>query len=140
LKHTPGIMLIWRFAVGEAERSEHEFIEPEHFVQAMTRGESLTDETRLQLVISDEAVRRATAAELAVAQDALASLGINSVALRRSYRAKLGIGNHPHLKGVALHRSESCRRAFAIAATLAAEAGSGYMQYLKNLAPRSRIR
>ena len=41
MKPSPGIMLLWRFAAGEAERLEHEFIEPEHFVQAMTRGESL---------------------------------------------------------------------------------------------------
>jgi len=61
-------MLIWRFAAGEAERSEHEFIEPEHFVQAMTRGESLTDDAMLRLVISDEAERRATAAKLAIVQ------------------------------------------------------------------------
>jgi hypothetical protein len=51
VKSSPGIILLWRFAVGEAERSEHEFIEPEHFVQAMTCGESLTDDTTLQLVI-----------------------------------------------------------------------------------------
>ena len=35
---------------GEVERSEHEFIEPEHFAQAMTHGESLTDDTMLKLV------------------------------------------------------------------------------------------
>ena len=121
-------MLIWRFAKSEAERSEHEFIEPEHFIQAMTRGESLTDDTMLKLVISDEAVRRATAAELALIQETLSSLGINAVALRRSIRAKLGKGNHPHGKSETVHRSERCRRAFADAETLASEVGARYVQ------------
>lgn len=55
MKSSPGVLLIWRFAVGEAERSDHEFVEPEHFVQAMTRGESLSDDEMLKLVILDEA-------------------------------------------------------------------------------------
>lgn len=128
MKSSPGIMLIWRFAVGEAERSEHEFIEPEHFVQALTRGESLTDEKMVKLVSADEAVRRAIVAELAVVQNTLASLNINAVVLRRSIRATLGKGNHPHAKGETIHRSERCRRAFASAAALAAEADSGFVQ------------
>lgn len=47
MKASPGIMLIWRFAKAEAGRSEHECIEPEHFVAAMTRGETLTDDEML---------------------------------------------------------------------------------------------
>jgi ATP-dependent Clp protease ATP-binding subunit ClpC len=128
MKTSPGIMLIWRFAVSEAERSQHEFIEPEHFVQAMTRGESLSDDTKLKLVIADEAVRRATVAELAAIQDTLASIAINAVALRRSLRVRLGKGNHPHVKDETFHRSERCRSAFAMAETLAAEGDSRYVQ------------
>jgi ATP-dependent Clp protease ATP-binding subunit ClpC len=94
----------------------------------MTRGESLTDDTMLRLVIADEAVRRATAAELAVVQDTLASDGVNAVALRRSLRARLGKGDQPHAKGEAIHRSERCRRAFALAERIAAEAGSDSVQ------------
>ncbi len=56
MKPSPGIMLIWRFAAAEAERSSHEFIEPEHFVEAMTRGESLTDDTRETSSVDDERV------------------------------------------------------------------------------------
>ena len=103
MKPSPGVILLWRFATGEAERSGHEFIEPEHFVEAMMRGESLTDDTMLRLVIADESVRRATAAELAVVRDALTSNGVNAVTLRRSLRARLGKGDHPHAKGEAIH-------------------------------------
>ena len=127
MKASPGIMLIWRFAKAEAGRSEHECIEPEHFVAAMTRGESLTDDEMLKLVIPDDDVRRHTAAELALVQDTLASLGINSVALRRSLRARLGKGSHPHSKGETIHRSQRCRKAFACAEGLALEAEAAFL-------------
>jgi ATP-dependent Clp protease ATP-binding subunit ClpA len=128
MNHSPGIMLIWRFAVMEAAKSEHEFIEPEHFVQAMTRGESLTDDAILKFVAGDKAVREAMIAEFSVVHDVLASRQVNTVTLRRSLRARLGKGNHPHAKGETLHRSERSRRVFAAAKSMAKDCGTGFLQ------------
>jgi ATP-dependent Clp protease ATP-binding subunit ClpC len=127
MKASPGINLIWRFAKAEAGRSQHECIEPEHFMAAMTRGDSLTDDEMLKLVIQNDDVRRNAAAELAIVQNALVSLDINSVMLRRSLRARLGKGNHPHVKGVTVHRSQRCRKAFAHAQELALGAGADFL-------------
>jgi len=128
MKSSIGIMLVWRFAENEAAQSEHEFIEPEHFIQALTRSDLLAKEETLKRLIPDENLRQATAAELAVVRDSLVSLGINAVVLRRSLRAKLGKGKHPHEKAEPFHRSERCRRAFASAAVLAAEAGARHVE------------
>jgi len=127
MKASAGIMLIWRFARTEASRSRHECIEPEHFVEAMTRGESLTDDEMLKLIIPDAELCRGTAAELALVQDVLASLGINTVALRRSLRARLGKENHRHAEGATVHRSQRCRKAFARAEKLAADSGASLL-------------
>jgi len=64
VKPSPGIMLLGRLAAAEAQRSGHDLIEPEHFVEAMTRGESLTDDTMLKLGIAEAPVRRGIAVEL----------------------------------------------------------------------------
>ncbi len=125
---SPGIALIWRFAVGEAAHSEHEFVEPEHFVQAMTRGELLTDDRLLEIAVSDKAGRQAMVAELSLVHDVLASRQVNAITLRRSLRARLGKGNHPHVEGETVHRSERSRRAFAAAEEVAGECHAPYLQ------------
>ena len=86
MRHTTSMMLLWRFAASEASRAGHESIEPEHFVQAMTRRESFEDEELLKVAIPDAVSRNAARVELALIPAALDAVGINAASLRRSLR------------------------------------------------------
>lgn len=116
---SPAMKVVWRLAVLEAAQSEHGRIEPEHFVQAITRGEVLTEEILAAVVSADEAERSEINAEIAAVTSVIASRGINLVSLRRALRSQLGKGGHPSVDGRAVHRSDRSRKAFGQAEAIA---------------------
>ena len=128
MKHTPAMMLVWRIAVTEAEHTGQEFIEPEHLVQAMTRGESVNDDKLLALGIADKDVRQEMIAELQVVPQALAPQQVNPVIVRRALRAKLGKGAYQRKEGETMHRSSASRRAFDAAGIIAKDSGEPLVQ------------
>lgn len=128
MKHTPAMILVRRLAVTEAERSGQEFIEPEHLVQAMTRGESVTDDKLSALGVTDKDVRQEMMTELLVVPQALAAHQINPVTVRRVVRANLGKGTHQRKEGETVHRSPASRHAFEVADVIARESGAPFVQ------------
>ena len=128
MNHSDAIKVVWRLAVVEAAQSEHEHIEPEHFVQVVTRTVALSDEVLDAVVGADEAVRSVVKAELALVTSILTSKGVNLVSLRRALRAQLGKGEHASAKGQPAHRSDRSRKVFREAEVLARDCDAPTVQ------------
>jgi len=128
VKNSPGVVLIWRIAVDEATRSGHEFIEPEHFLQAMTRDISLEDGALLAAIGLDAEIRKPLAREIALVPQVLEAQRVNPVALRRAVRAVLGRGGYHHTEGATVHRSPKSRQLFLQAGEIARHAGAQWTQ------------
>lgn len=128
MNNSDAIKVVWRLAVVEAAQSEHDHIEPEHFVQVITRTVALADDVLDAVVGADEAVRSAVRSELALVTTILTSKGVNLVSLRRALRAELGKGGHAPTKGQPIHRSDRSRKVFGKAEELAHVCGAPTVQ------------
>ena len=128
MKNSPGVVLIWRIAVDEAIRSGHEFIEPEHFLQAMTRDISLEDGALLAALGLENSLRKPLAREIALVPQVLEAQRVNPVAMRRAVRAALGSGGYHHTEGATVHRSPKSRQLFLQAGEIARHAGAPWSQ------------
>lgn len=119
MKHSMAVDLLWRMAVQEAVASRHEFVEPEHFFEAITKGKGFTGEKTLNALRERGVDVAAVAAELQVAPESLEQAGINPAEIRRLMRTLLGSGDHDHEPGSVVRRSDRTRKLFDEAAKVA---------------------
>lgn len=115
--------ILWRVALQEAVAARSPFIEPEHFLEALTKGNDFCREDLLKEVRARGLDADALAGELCFVPELLGSAGINPTQLRRGMRTLLGTGTYDHAPGAVMHRSERARAMSALAEQLAAEIG-----------------
>jgi ATP-dependent Clp protease ATP-binding subunit ClpC len=123
MKATDCTKLIRRVALQEAVAARSQFIEPEHFLEALTKGIDFCREDLLKEVQARGMDADALAGELRFVPEILGGSGINPTQLRRSMRALMGTGTHEHASGAIVHRSERARAMSASAEHVAAEVG-----------------
>ncbi|MFA5251542.1 MAG: Clp protease N-terminal domain-containing protein, partial [Phycisphaerae bacterium] len=93
VNYSPVINLLWQMACVETVAAKAQFIEPEHFLAAMTK---------LKQFCTDEAIEAAKVQgidvsamrwEMEMTADVFAEMGIDSDEFRHELRNRLGIGN-----------------------------------------------
>jgi ATP-dependent Clp protease ATP-binding subunit ClpC len=114
-----GLDYVWRTAVNEAARTQHEFIEPEHlFVGVCKLGNLLSLNDWADVGISADA-----AAALKAEAEAIATVfqqtSHDRIALYREVRKRLGIGSYTDKSRKKISRSPASRLIFERAAKLA---------------------
>ena len=115
--------LLWRVAQMEAVAARSQFIESEHFLEALTKGNDFCREDLLKEVKARGMDAGALASELRFVPEILGGAGVNPTQLRRSMRALLGTGTYDHAPGAVIHRSERARAMSALAEQVAADLG-----------------
>lgn len=113
MKNSFAMEIIWKLAVLEAAAARHEFIEPEHFWEGLTKGREFCKASFLRVAKERGLNTPAIVDELSMAPEILENAKIDPTAFRRQLRAMLGTGTHPHAKGGVIHRSAAAREAFA---------------------------
>lgn len=122
MKRNYTLDVLWRMALQEAVTARSEYIEPEHFLEALTKGDvfcraDILNEMRAVGLDADT-----LASELRFVPDILVSAGINPAQLRRDMRAHLGNGTHEHTPGDIVHRSDRACAILTTAAKISADA------------------
>jgi len=123
MKRSHAMDLLWRVALQEAVAARSQFIEPEHLLEALTKGVDFCREDLLEEVQVRGIDANALASELRFVPEILVGTGINPTQLRHDMRALLGIGTYDHASGAVIHRSERARAMSALAEQVAAELG-----------------
>lgn len=123
MKRSMAVDLIWRLAVAEAVAGKHEFVEPEHFFQALTRGKDLHNTEALAELRKRGVDVDGLLNELSVGPAALEYAGMKPAELRRAMRKLMGEGTHTHEPGAVVHRSQQTRALFEAAEKTAESAG-----------------
>lgn len=123
MNRTAVLDLVWRVALQEALAARSQFIEPEHFLEALTKGNDFCREDLLKEVKARGMDADALASELRFVPEILGCAGINPTQLRRGMRALLGTGTYDHAPGAVMHRSERARTMSASAEQIAADMG-----------------
>ncbi len=123
MNRTAVLDLVWRVALQEALAARSQFIEPEHFLEALTKGNDFCREDLLKEVKARGMDADALASELRFVPEILGGAGINPTQLRRGMRALLGTGTYEHAPGAVMHRSERARAMSASAEQVAADMG-----------------
>ena len=109
MKLSLAVDLIWRVAVREAVNGHGEFIQPEHFLMALTTGRDFCDAESLADLRAKGLNAKLFETELTLTPAVLEAANINPTKARRALRAKLGMGEHVHEQGGIVHRSPRCR-------------------------------
>jgi ATP-dependent Clp protease ATP-binding subunit ClpC len=128
MRYSPIIDVIWQIAAAETLAARREFIDPEQFVEALTKGEEccvpeLIGALRKCGIDADSAT-----AELTFVPSLLKEASVNVTEFRREVRRRAGAGTHPHPSGATIHRSERGRALFARAERIAKESGHTALQ------------
>lgn len=119
MKLSAALTVIWKLASHEAVTAAFREIEPEHFLAAVLKFSELPVMGDAQGPDGADVARQLAAEVVAVRQE-LARRSLDSTALRRRLRARLGKGDHPPT-GEAPHRSAASRTVFTQAAQRATE-------------------
>lgn len=119
MKNSYAMDIIWRLALLEALAAKHEFIEPEHFWEGLTKGREFCKASALKVAKEQGLDTPAIVDELSMAPEILEKANIDPTAFRRQLRAMLGTGTHQHVKGAVIHRSAATLEAFAAAEKIA---------------------
>jgi ATP-dependent Clp protease ATP-binding subunit ClpC len=127
MKLSHAMDMIWRIALQEAVVARCQYVEPEHFLSALTKGsvfcrEDVLTELRAQGIDAD-----ALAVEIKFVPEILAGAGVNTTRLRHCMRDVLGTGNHEHVSGAVIHRSERARAMMKAAEKIAVDLGLNHL-------------
>lgn len=120
MKNSFAVDIVWRLALQEALAARHEFIEPGHVLEGLTKGRDFCKASALKEAKERGLDTAALVAELSMVPEVLEQAKVDPTALRRHLRAVLGTGTHRHAEGAVIHRSAATRDAFAVARKMAA--------------------
>ena len=96
--------LLWRLAVHEAVAAKSQFVEPAHFLEALTKGRQCCSDAATKELAARGIDAQGFRSELTLVPDALDAVGIKPDEYRRAIRAMLGTGNYQHKSGEILTR------------------------------------
>jgi ATP-dependent Clp protease ATP-binding subunit ClpC len=115
---SPGAILAWRLAAGEAAIAGHEYIEKEHLLIGICSLDKwLQDGVGIQPQAHEIVLTERDAVE-----EVLRTYQLDPTRLRRNVREGLGQGHYQHTEEV-LHRSEGCKAVFRRAEELVGPGG-----------------
>lgn len=120
MKKSLAMDIIWRLALLEALAAKHEFVEPAHFLEGLTKGRDFCKASALKEAKERGLDTPALVDELSMVPEVLEEAMIDPIALRRHLRAMMGTGSHQHPKGSVIHRSAATRGVFAVAEMMVA--------------------
>jgi len=121
VNNSAAVNLAWQLAAVETVAAKAPFIEPEHFLAALTKLRQFCAGEGARLLEGQGLRVSARRAELELVADVLEEAGIEPDSFRHELRERLGQGTYLHHKGQTVHRSERSRRLFHRAGALAAE-------------------
>ena len=116
------VNLAWQVACAEAARARKQLIDPEHFLEALTKLKQLCGDDLLAAARAEGEHPDTLRAEMELVADVLADLGIDPNAFRQELRVRVGVGTYQHQKDETVHRSDRSRRSFQRADALAQQA------------------
>src|SRR5208283_4749778 len=106
MENSPTVDLVWQLACVETTAAKLQFIEPEHFLAALTKLKQFCTDEGIEKLHAEGFDASAMRWELALVAEVLTKVGIEPDVLRRELRARLGNGTHERAKGATLHRSD----------------------------------
>lgn len=121
MNFSPVVDLAWQMSCVEAVSAKSQFIEPEHFLEALTKLKQMCSDNALQQAQPAGADISLLRPEMEVVADLLPEVGIEPDAFRHELRDRLGAGRYEHAKGQTIHRSERSRKMFQRAEVIAHE-------------------
>jgi len=121
MKVSPSVELVWELAGREAVAAYFAKIESEHFLMAVLKFAELPVE-KIDKMAEGSGAAEALARDVRTVREELEARSVDSTAVRRQLRSRLGKGDHQYTGG-SLHRSQASRDLFDNAALLAEDAG-----------------
>ena len=121
MNFSPVVDLAWQMACVEAVAAKAQFIEPEHFLETMTKLKLLCSDEATQMVLADGVDISALRPEMELIAGVLEDAKVAPDGFRHELRQRLGVGTYEHAKGQIIHRSDRSRNIFQRAETIARE-------------------
>ncbi len=121
----PVAQLTWQIASVEAAAARAEFIEPEHFLAAITKLGQLCSGEAADTLRAEGVDPEVLRPEMELVPELLKESGVDPDDFRHNLRDRLGQGSHEHRKGATIHRSDRSRKLFERAAAIARELNAG---------------
>ena len=119
--NSPVVNTAWQLACVETVAAKAQFIEPEHFLAALTKLKQLCTEEAAESLRAQGVDISIIQPEMELIASVLEDAGIEPDAFRHELRTRLGKGVYQHLKGAAVPRSAASRKMFERAEALARE-------------------
>ncbi len=125
MENSPTVDLVWQLASVETTAAKLQFIEPEHFLAALTKLKQLCAGEAEEALRAQGLDVAALQPEMDLVAGVLEETGIDPDAFRHKLRERLGKSTYEHAKGKTIHRSDRSRKLFErtkeIAHTMKAE-------------------
>jgi len=124
MKISDGVRLTWQLAAQEAVTAGKPQIDPAQFLAGITKLDQILRDGQAEAVLPAEIDLKALRRELGRITGVLLRQGVDLKQLRHQMRQRVGQGDHQHLKGETIHRSDSLRTLFDQGLIIADGAGS----------------
>ncbi len=121
MENSPVVKTAWQLACIETCAAKAHFIEPEHFLAALTKLKQLCTEEAAEALRTQGVDISIMQPEMELIAGVLEDAAIEPDAFRHELRARLGKGDFQHPKGAAVPRSAASRKLFERAEALARE-------------------
>ena len=118
---SPSTKFAWQLAATEAGAARAKEIEPEHFLEALTKLRQFCTGEGAETVRAKGVDVSALRPEMELVAEVLEDVVIEPDAFRHKLRERLGKGTYEHAKGKTIHRSERSRKLFERAGAIAGE-------------------
>jgi ATP-dependent Clp protease ATP-binding subunit ClpC len=128
MQRSPVINLAWQLACVETAAAKAPFIEPEHFLAALTKLRQFCTGTGAEALARQGADLGAHRPEMELVAEMLGEVAIGADAFRHELRERLDQGTHDHAEGQTIHRSERSRKVFVRAGAIAEEMKSAELK------------
>jgi len=125
---SPVVNLAWQLACVETTAAKTQFIEPEHFLAALTKLKQLCSEEAEETLRKQGLDVSVLRPEMELVASVLEDSGIEPNPLRYELRARLGTGAYQFSKGETVHRSDRSRNMFQRAEVIAREMTDGSLK------------
>lgn len=112
MEMTDGVRLVWQLGANEAVATRKSDIGPIQFFCAATKVRDLLSDPKVLADAFPDLNLGDLAAEVTSALEPIARAGVDLTQLRRTLRARAGIGKHLHSAEETIHRSETLRALF----------------------------
>ncbi len=121
MENSPVVNLAWQLACVETAAAKAPFIEPEHFLAALTKLKQFCAGEARETLCAQGLDVAAFRPEMELVANLLEETRIEPAAFRHKLRERLGKGTYEHAKGQTIHRSDRSQKLFEHAEEIARE-------------------